>query len=68
MIPLHNAVLCACGMILDMREIRGERCPGCACQGQLLSLARILSPNSELGTITYVFTGRDDPDATTGLG
>ena len=63
MVHLRDAVLCACGMIHNMREIRGELCPACACQGQMLSLARILSPQSDLGTITYVYAGQEASDA-----
>jgi len=60
MIPLTYAVLCACGTVADMREVRGERCPACDMCGQMLSLARVLNPTPELGTITYIHAGGGD--------
>ena len=60
MIPLTYAVLCACGLISDMRDVHGERCPACTAQGQMLSLARVLNPTPELGTITYIHAGGTD--------
>lgn len=53
-IPLNDAVLCACGMIHNARDIRGEVCPACTSQGQMLSLARVLNPSPEIGTITFI--------------
>lgn len=54
-IPLRYAILCeGCVTILNSLEIRGELCPACGCAGAMLSLARVLSPNPELGAIAYV--------------
>ena len=56
-IPLSHAILCACGTISDQREVRSECCTACGSQGQFLSLARVLNPNAEIGTVTYVLAG-----------
>jgi len=61
MIPLTYAVLCACGVVTDMRETRGERCPACGAREQMLSLARVLNPNPSIGTITFILaSGEND--------
>ena len=57
-IDLVRAVLCAnCSRITDAT---GHTCPACACEGQMLSLARVLNPNSRIGRITYIYAGDDD--------
>jgi hypothetical protein len=57
-ISLSRAMLCvSCNAVSDTT---GERCLACGCPGALLSLARILSPNSELGTVTYLYAGSEE--------
>lgn len=54
-IPLRYAILCeGCVTILNSLEIRGELCPACGCAGAMLNLARVLSPQPELGAIAYI--------------
>ena len=53
-IPLRDALICeSCSSIVDARSIRGEVC-SCGAQGSLMSLARVLAPNPELGRISYI--------------
>lgn len=59
MIPLSQAVMCACGIISDQREVKAERCASCGSQGQFLSLARVLNPNPQLGQVTYVLASHE---------
>lgn len=61
-IPLTYALLCACGSITDMREVRGEVCPACASQGQMISLARVLCPSPTLGAVTYILAQHERMD------
>ena len=58
-VPLAYAVLCvACSCIVDSRECHGDRCSACASSSGLLSLARVLNPQPELGEITYIHVSR----------
>lgn len=60
MVHLSKAVMCCnCSVISDMTQTRGDVCPACACQGQMLSLARILNPCPQLGSVTYVYSGQE---------
>lgn len=51
-IPLASAVMCCnCDAVSDSRS---DRCPACGADGSLLSLARVLNPSPEMGTITFL--------------
>lgn len=51
-LDLTRATLCVqCEKITDAR---GSVCPVCASSGSLLSLARVLNPSPELGSVTFM--------------
>lgn len=57
MVPLALAMLCEnCQTISDSRT---DTCPLCKSVGCLMSLARVLNPNPEIGAISYIFAANE---------